>query len=76
MIMIELEPEHCEFKENIKKVKTIFIENYTDEYKDGDADKKIIEELRGIGENRLAKLYDKHKDYNDMMFEISGWKQQ
>ena len=46
MIMIELEPEHCEFKENVKKVKTIFIENYTDEYKEGDADEKISEELK------------------------------
>lgn len=73
--MIELEPEHCEFKENIKKVKTIFIENYTDEDKDKDADKKIIEELKKIRENRLAKLYDKHKDYNDMMFDILGWNQ-
>ena len=73
--MIELEPEHCEFKENIKKVKTIFIENYTDEDKDKDADKKIIEELKKIRENRLAKLYGKHKDYNAMMAEILGWKQ-
>lgn len=73
MIMIELEPEHCEFKENVKKVKTIFIENYTDEYKEGDADEKIIEELKKIGENRLAKLYDEHKDYNGMMFAILGW---
>ena len=75
MIMIELEPEYCEFKENVKKVKTIFIETYTDEYKDGDADKKIIEELKKIGENRLAKLYEKYKDYNAMMAEILGWKQ-
>ncbi len=72
MIMIELEPEHCEFKENVKKVKTIFIENYTDEYKDGDADKKIIEELKKIGEYRLAKVYSKNKDYNAMMAEILG----
>ena len=72
MIMIELEPEHCEFKENVKKVKTIFIENYTDEYKDGDADKKIIEELKKIGEYRRAKVYSKNKDYNAMMAEILG----
>ena len=76
--MLELEPKHCEFKENIEKVKNIFIENYTEEYvseyKDEEADKKIIEELRKIGENRLAKLYNKYKDYNDMMFEILGWK--
>ena len=75
MLMLELEPKHCEFKENIEKVKTIFIENYTDEYKDGDADNKIIEQLKEIGENRLAKFYGKHKDYNTMMFEILGWKQ-
>lgn len=73
MIMIELEPEHCKFKENVKKVKTIFIENYTNKYKDGDADKKNIEELKKIGEDRLAKLYSKHKDYNAMMAEILGW---
>ena len=75
MIMIELEQEHCEIEKNKDKVDTIFDKYYVDEYKDGDADKKIIEELKKIGENRLAKLYDKYKDYNAMMAEILGWKQ-
>ena len=75
MIMIELESGHCEIEKNKDKVDTIFDKYYVDEYKDGDADKKIIEELKKIGENRLAKLYDKYKDYNAMMAEILGWKQ-
>ena len=45
MIMIELEPEHCEIEKNKDKVDAIFDKYYVDEYKDGDADKKIIEEF-------------------------------
>ena len=75
MIMIELEQEHCEIEKNKDKVDAIFDKYYVDEYRSGDTNNKIIEELREIGENRLAKLYDKYKDYNAMMAEILGWKQ-
>ena len=73
--MIELEPEHCEIEKNKDKVDAIFDKYYVDEYRSEDTNNKIIEELKKIRENRLAKLYDKHKDYNDMMFDILGWNQ-
>ena len=73
--MIKLEPEHCEIEKNKDKVDAIFDKYYVDEYRSEDTNNKIIEELKKIGENRLAKLYDKHKDYNDMMFDILGWNQ-
>ena len=69
MIKIELEQKHCEIEKNKDKVDAIFDKYYVD-------DNKIIEEFERIGENRLAKLYGKHKDYNAMMDEILGWKQQ
>lgn len=75
MIKIELEQEHCEIEKNKDKVGAIFDKYYVDEYRSDDTNNKIIEELRKIGENRLAKLYDKYKDYNAMMAEILGWKQ-
>lgn len=76
MIMIELEQKHCEIEKNKDKVGAIFDKYYVDEYRSDDTNNKIIEELREIGENRLAKLYEKYKDYNAMMAEILGWKQQ
>ena len=75
MIMIELEQEHCEIEKNKDKVDAICDKYYVDEYRSDDTNNKIIEELREIGENRLAKLYEKYKDYNSMMAEILGWKQ-
>ena len=75
MIMIELEPEHCEIEKNKDKVDAIFEKYYVDEYRSEDTNNKIIEELKKIGENRLAKLYSEHKDYNAMMAEILGWNQ-
>ena len=75
MIMIELEQKHCEIEKNKDKVDAIFNKYYADEYRSDDTNNKIIEELREIGENRLAKLYEKYKDYNAMMAEILGWKQ-
>ena len=76
MIMIELEQKHCEIEKNKDKVDAIFNNYYFYEYRSDDTNNKIIEELREIGENRLAKLYEKYKDYNAMMAEILGWKQQ
>ena len=73
--MIELKQEHCEIEKNKDKVCTILDKYYVDEYRSDDTNNKIIEELRKIGEKRLAKLYDKYKDYNAMMAEILGWKQ-
>ena len=73
--MIELESEHCEIEKNKDKVDAIFDKYYVDEYRSEDTNNKIIEELKKIGENRLAKLYSEHKDYNAMMAEILGWKQ-
>ena len=75
MIMIELESEHCEIEKNKDKVDAIFDKYYVDEYRSEDTNNKIIEELKKIGENRLAKLYSEHKDYNAMMAEILGWNQ-
>ena len=75
MIMIELKQEHCEIEKNKDKVCAILDKYYVDEYRSDDTNNKIIEELRKIGEKRLAKLYDKYKDYNTMMAEILGWKQ-
>lgn len=75
MIKIELKQEHCEIEKNKDKADAIFDKYYVDEYRSDDTNNKIIEELRKIGEKRLAKLYDKYKDYNDMMAEILGWKQ-
>ena len=75
MIMIELEPEHCEIEKNKDKVDAIFDKYYVDEYRSEDTNNKIIEELKKIGENRLTKLYSEHKDYNAMMAEILGWNQ-
>ena len=62
-------------KKNKDKVCAIFDKYYIDEYRSDDTNNKIIEELRKIVENKLAKLYDKYKDYNAMMAEILGWKQ-
>lgn len=73
MLMLELKSEHCEFKENVEKVKNIFIENYNDEYQDERDNIKIIEKLKKIGENKLARLYDKYRNYNAMLEEILGW---
>ena len=73
--MIELKQEHCEIEKNKDKVCAILDKYYVDEYRSDDTNNKIIEELRKIGEKRLAKLYDKYKDYNTMMAEILGWKQ-
>jgi hypothetical protein len=73
--MIELEPEHCEIEKNKDKVDAIFDKYYVDEYRSEDTNNKIIEELKKIEENRLAKLYSEHKDYNAMMAEILGWNQ-
>ena len=73
MIMIELEQKHCEIEKNKDKVDAIFNKYYVDEYRSDDTNNKIIEELREIGENRLAKLYEKYKNYNAMMAEILGW---
>ena len=75
MIMIELEQKHCEIEKNKDKVDDIFNKYYADEYRSDDTNNKIIEQLKEIGENRLAKLYGKHKDYNAMMAEILGWNQ-
>ena len=75
MIMIKLEPEHCEIEKNKDKVDAIFDKYYVDEYRSEDTNNKIIEELKKIGENRLAKLYSEHKDYNAMIAEILGWNQ-
>ena len=75
MIKIELEQKHCEIEKNKDKVDAIFDKYYVDEYRSDATNNKIIEELRKIVEKRLAKLYNKYKDYNAMMAEILGWNQ-